>query len=86
MNKLLKPRIVIPFVLVAVLSPLVFTYKVMLGVAIGISLVVVFAVLFISIAVSVIYLTECVYENKWMSVKIVFSHIKQLKTDIKELF
>ena len=87
MNRLLKPRIIVPFVLVTVLSPFLFTYyKVILWAIAGISLFAVFVALFIVFAVSVIYLIECVYKNAWLPVKDAFGHIRQLKNDIKDLF
>ena len=87
MNKILKPRIIVPFVLVTVLSPFLFTYyKVILWVIAGISLFAVFVALFIVFAVVVIRLIECVYKNEWLDMKDAFSYIKQLKNDIKELF
>ena len=87
MNKMLKPRIIVPFLLVSILSPLVFLYhKPILGTIIGMSLLIVFAALFIVFAESVIYLIVCVCKNKWMPVKDAFGFIKSLKTDIKDLF
>ena len=91
MNKLLKPRIIIPFVLVSILSPLVFLYHkpilvTILGMSLLVVLVVVFAALFIVFAVSVIYLIECVYKNEWLDAKGAFGYIRQLKNDIKDLF
>ena len=87
MSRLLKPRIIVPFVLVVVLSPLVVTYhETILGTIIGMSLLVVFVALFIVFAESVIYLIECVYKNKWIPASDAFGFTKSLKNDIKELF